>query len=413
MMVTTKKIVRIKSYVPFFKSGTVSLLLFLNMALVVFGYGLAVLTAKASVGPMAIVKPIVLVLSMYYVLKKKKNLKFSPVFSSGQVPLIFSGFVILSVFWSEEMAKSFYNAATFVFPMIYVYISVDLLIRKYGMQETMMLFHKMLILTFSIPLIAYLITTPSLADTNIYGYDEESGQAFYSNHYGWASVILILAIIGIYKHIKLNFFAHLIAIIAILLSTYLLLISGSRSSMVSLALAIVVMLVRFKGISFYYKAFIVIFSMVGISYLLADPESGLNVAINRTEIQREQGEARVDISNVMFSRFEEKPELWIRGLGFYNHKFLQNSPVSLKAYHNSYWEILFGLGLPLFMVFLYFMLFRPMLNYAFYFSKWVLVFPPIVIIPYFESNITAGQFLFFPWFTFMLLLNVKKKYWKY
>jgi len=406
-----KKVIMLKP-VPFLKSGSVSLLLCLNMALVIFGYGLAVMTGKASVGPMAVIKPVILFFSFLYVLSKKKNLNFSTYFSSGQTPIIFSFFVFLSILWSQETFKSFYSAITFTLPMIYIYVSLDLLIRKYGMQATMLLFHKMLIITFSIPVIAYLITTPSLADTNIYGYDEESGQAFFSNHYGWASVILILSIIGMYRHIKVNPIAHTIAIIALFISSYLILITGSRSSMISLALAIVVMLVKFKGISNFFKVFILISSIIGVFYLLADEESGLNLALNRTEIQREQGEARVDISNVMFSHFEKYPDLWIRGVGFFNHKVLENSPLGLRGYHNSYWELLFGLGLPLFLVFLSFMLFRPMINYVKYFSKWVLVFPPIALIPYFESNITAGQFLFFPWFTFMLLLNVKKKYWK-
>jgi len=412
MTVATIKKVKSLKYVPFFKSGAVSLLLCLNMALVIFGYGLAVMTGKASVGPMALIKPIILFLSFLYVFRKKRNLNFSKFFSSGQVPLIFSGFVFLTILWSQDPFKSLYSAVTFTLPMIYIYISLDLMIRRHGLNETMLLFHKMLIITFSIPVIAYVITTPSLADTNIYGYDGESGQAFFSNHYGWASVILILSIIGIYPYIRKNPIAHFIAIIAIILSSYLILITGSRSSMISMALAIVVLLVRFKRVSNFFKVFILICSIMGIFFLLADEDSGLNVALSRTEVQREQGEARVDITNVMFDYFEENPIQWLKGIGFFNHKVLENSYLGLKGYHNSYWELLFGIGLPLFLVFLSFMLFRPTINYVLYYSKWVLIFPPIAIIPYFESNITAGQFLFFPWFTLMLLLNVKKKYWK-
>jgi len=413
MIVAQKKTVRVKDYVPFLKSGPVSLLLCLNMALVILGYGLAVLTGKASVGPMAIIKPIILFLSFIYVWNKKRNLNFSTVFSSGQTPLFFSLFVLLSVLWSQQPSKSIYSAVTLVLPIIYIYMSVDLLIRKYGIQETMLLFHKMLIITFSIPVIAYLITTPSLADTNIYGFDEESGQAFFSNHYGWASTILILSIIGMYRQIRKNIFAHIIAIIALLLSTYLILISGSRSSIISLALAIVIMLFRYKGISTFYKTFILISSIAGVLFLLADEDSGLNLALTRTETQREQGEARLDITNVMLNHFDKNPDLWIRGLGFFNHKPLKDSPLGINGYHNSYWELLFGLGVPVFLLFLSFMVFRPILNYSRFFSKWVLIFPPILLIPYFESNVTAGQFLFFPWFTFMFLLNVKKKYWRY
>jgi hypothetical protein len=53
------------------------------------------------------------------------------------------------------------------------------------------------------------------------------------------------------------------------------------------------------------------------------------------------------------------------------------------------------------------MVFRP-LKLLFYDlgGNYILIIP-LIIIPYFESNITGGQFLFFPWFILMLLLNAK------
>jgi hypothetical protein len=397
--------------ISFAGAKLISRLLFFNMFLVVFGYGLAVLTGGASVGPMAIFKLLVIAISYFLTIKHKGKAKLSSVYESGRTPIFFGIFVLLSVFWSNSFGRSLQNAIVLVFPMIYIYTSVFIIVRSYGMRKTLYLFHKMLIWTFCIPLVAYILTTPSLGDSNIYGYEE--GQAFVSNHYGWASAILILALLGIYNRIRKNTLYTFIGIIAMLLSFYLILISASRSSMVSLALGLGIFIVSYRGAGKLLKISMVVVGILAISYLLTDPESGLNLALERTETQQGDGERRWWSTDVMLDLFEQNPQLWLTGVGFFDHTELIESGVRLKGYHNSYWEVLFGLGAPLFLVFSSFMILRPIKNYIKYFSRWILLLPPFLLIPFFESNITGGQFLFFPWFTFMFILNVKEKFWKY
>ena len=396
--------------ISFAGAKIISRLLFFNMFLVVFGYGLAVLTDGASVGPMAGFKLVVIAISYLFTIKYKGNAKLSSVFDSGRTPILFGIFILLSTLWSNSFGRSLQNAIVLVFPMIYIYTSVFIMVKNYGMRKTLYLFHKMLIWTFCIPLVAYILTTPSLGDSNIYGYEE--GQAFVSNHYGWASAILILTLLGIYHRIRKNIFFTILGLIAILLSFYLILISASRSSMVSLALGLGIFILSYRGAGRLLKISIVIAGILTISYLLADPESGINLALKRTDTQQEVGERRWWSTDVMLDLFQDKPHLWLVGVGFFDHNELITSSVELEGYHNSYWEVLFGAGAPLFLVFASFMIFRPILNYWRYFSRWILLLPPFLLIPFFESNITGGQFLFFPWFTFMFILNVRKKYWK-
>lgn len=397
--------------ISFAGARLVSRLLFFNMFLVVFGYGLAVLTSGASVGPMAGFKLLVIAVSYFFAIKYKGNAKLSSIYESGRTPIIFGLFVLLSILWSNSFSRSLQNAIVLVFPMIYIYTSVFIMVKSYGMRKTLYLFHKMLIWTFCIPLVSYILTTPSLGDSNIYGYEE--GQAFVSNHYGWASAILILALLGIYNRIRKNTLYSFIGLIAMLLSFYLILISASRSSMVSLALGLGIFIISYRGAGKLLKISMVVVGILAISYLLADPESGLNLAIERTDTQQEDGERRWWSTDVMLDLFDNNPRLWLSGVGFFDHSELMASGVRLKGYHNSYWEVLFGVGAPLFLVFSSFMIFRPIKNYIKYFSRWILLLPPFLLIPFFESNITGGQFLFFPWFTFMFILNVKEKYWKY
>ncbi len=89
---------------------------------------------------------------------------------------------------------------------------------------------------------------------------------------------------------------------------------------------------------------------------------------------------------------------------------LEKKEKELANYHNSYFEILFGLGVPLFILFMVFMLYEPIKQFLKRVSKYDLLLIPLVIIPFFESNLTSGQFLFFPWFSYVFALNAKKKF---
>ncbi len=143
---------------------------------------------------------------------------------------------------------------------------------------------------------------------------------------------------------------------------------------------------------------------------MADPNSSINFVKDKSVSQEQKGEKRLEAATVMVDHLNKEPTLWLTGVGMFNFSNLKNK-VGLGGYHNSYYEILFGVGIPLFLVFLSFMVFRPIKRFIKYYSKYTLLLPPLMIIPFFENDMTGGQFLFFPWFTFMLLLNAKVKYW--
>ena len=91
----------------------------------------------------------------------------------------------------------------------------------------------------------------------------------------------------------------------------------------------------------------------------------------------------------------------------FNYEPFEEKGEGLGSYHNSYFELLFGLGVPLFLLFLVFMLFEPLIQFFKRVSRYDLLFIPLAIIPFFEGNLTAGQFLFFPWFSYIIALNSK------
>ena len=148
--------------------------------------------------------------------------------------------------------------------------------------------------------------------------------------------------------------------------------------------------------------------LVGV--LLAAPNSSINFALDKTQKQEKVGEARFETAGVMLDDFNHEPTYWITGVGMFNYKLLKGN-TKLSSYHNSYWEGRCGFGIPGFLVFLSFMVFKPVTRFLKYYSSYTLLLPPLLILPFFESNSTGGQFLFFPWFSFMLLLNAKTRFW--
>ncbi|MBC8046656.1 MAG: O-antigen ligase family protein [Fimbriimonadaceae bacterium] len=187
---------------------------------------------------------------------------------------------------------------------------------------------------------------------------------------------------------------------------YLLLISGNRSSWLSLILALMIFVLKLKIIRTDFKILILIIPVLIIIWIAAIPESSLNMRLNDTEKQMEQGEARFDVAETATGYFNESKWKWFTGAGMFNYAEVIPGN-QLSDYHNSYFEILFGGGVILFILFLNFMLFRPLYFYTLYYSKYFISIPPFIVIPYFEANITGGQFLFYPWFIFLLLYNIK------
>jgi O-antigen ligase len=260
-----------------------------------------------------------------------------------------------------------------------------------------------------VPLISYLIFGGNLSDTNIYGLDD-TGQVFVSNHYGWSSALYILSFIYVFRNIKVKKYFLFLIISILVVALILLFSSANRASLISVALSVFPLVFRYKGIKRWYKvAFIIVFAGL-LFYLLNRPDSAINFLIEKSKNQEAEGETRFKITALMLNYFNNNPLKWITGIGIFNYGIIRGK-TNVLTYHNSYWEILFGLGLPLFFMFLTFMVFRPLYRFIRVYSKYTLLFIPLLIIPYFESNLTAGQFLFFPWFTYMLLLNAKFKYW--
>lgn len=384
-------------------------LLFLNALFVIGGYALSNLTGGAATGNASIFKNVFLFGSFFYLFFTNRIINPGGIFDSGFIPVIFGILILYVSIDTGTNAKGYLRVLTFFVPLIYVYLSLSYLVLKFGISVVLTGLHWGLLLIYSVPLLIYILSGGKITNTNIYGPGGDE-QAFASNNYGWSATMYILSYLFVWKDVHLKKYWRIFFGLLLLIAIILFFTSANRASWLSMGVAMIPFFFTYKELNIKYKIAGLLVVLGFVAYLLSDPNSSLNYASNKTTDQEQKGESRFETAQVMFDQFNDDKTRWITGVGMFNFELLKNRDV-LDGYHNSYYEVLFGAGVLLFLVFLSFMVFRPLFRFVRYYSKYTLLLPPLMIIPFFESNITGGQFLFFPWFTFMLLLNAKTKFW--
>ena len=372
-------------------------LLFFNMGLVIIGYALGVLTDMASVGPMRVVKYSVLLVSIICLITINLNiLKLLGIYLRSLTAL--SILFLLFAFLSSDPFISSLKVLTYVVPFLYVAFSMGYLLIRYPTLEVIHAFINAINWVYFIPIVSYFVTGGKLTDTNIYyttENDEES--AFVSNHYGWASTLFLLTALDLLRNVPLPWWRKVTLGVFGIIAIYLVLISGNRTSWLSLSFVALVFVFRYRQVPFYQKILLSVLPIGIVLFLSKDPDSAINARLEKTRVQQKKGEPRSRLSSEMVAYFNKNPNLWLTGIGMFNKDKIQ-SITNWTGYHNSYFEVLFGSGIVVFAFFFYLIVLRPIYFYIRYYSTYYLFFLPLLIIPYFESNLTGGQFLFFPWF---------------
>lgn len=382
--------------------------LVINSALVIIGYALAVQTHMASVPIMFLLKNAVLLLSIFHLISRRINY-FSVILNSIKGILVLCVLLVVSSLLSSDSYRSLFKVLTFIIPMVYVAFSVLYLILTYEIKEVINAIVDGINWIYLIPIVSFFLTGGSLNDTNIYFISvENEASAFVSNHYGWSATIFLVTGIDLIRNKSLVLWRKILIAALCPIAIYLVLISGNRTSWLCLAIAMALFIVRYKGISIAVKGIASLIPLLIVVYLMADSKSAINTRIEKSKIQEKKGEARVQRVQGMVEYFNKNPSSYVTGLGMFNSKKL-SATIGWTGYHNSYFEVLFGAGIPIFLLFLVIFLLRPGWYFMIYFSEHYLFLPPFIIIPYFESNLTGGQFLFFPWFATVILLGYSKK----
>jgi hypothetical protein len=379
------------------------------MGLVIVGYALGVLTGMASVGPMRWLKYSVLLLSILY-LFKRSLLALWLLTSYMQATIVLGGLFVFFALISSDPALAVARVLMYVVPFFYVVFSVGYLLLLYPITQVLHAFINAINWVYLFPIVSFFITGGKVTDTNIYDVsDKNEDTAFVSNHYGWASTLFLLTSLDLLRNVPLPRWRKLMLVVFCLIAAYLVLISGNRTSWLSLLVVAVVFIFKYRKIVFYQKVLLSLLPLGLVLYLLQDPDSAINVRLEKTRTQQKKGEPRVKKSMKMISYFNKSPNLWVTGIGVFNKKEIEII-TGWSGYHNSYFEVLFGAGIPVFLFFLFVIAIRPVWFYIRYFATYYLFFLPLLIIPYFESNLTGGQFLFFPWFIMAILISYSRAF---
>jgi O-antigen ligase len=261
-----------------------------------------------------------------------------------------------------------------------------------GLQRMVWLF----LVVYTFPIFIFYISGNPFARLSIYG-DDSSG--FYSNQLGWASSIVIACLLTLLgrKSVAPSWWPMWGTALAITL--WLLLITGSRSSYLALGVTLLVLLVFARGLALFPKMLISLAIAVAVFYALNTEESALAQRLTKTQTQLAHIEPRLRSAQLAFQALTLQNHRYVTGLGFdvYTESIRQITRIKPTNAHNSYLELFVTTGILVFGLFVLAFLLPTLLRYFWFDARAFAFLPPILIIPYFENNLGAGQFLFFPW----------------
>ena len=313
-------------------------------------------------------------------------------------------FILLNLYtlaFSVNFLKSLVRIAAWLPFLVYINYFIVYLFRKYERTAVQAKLLQLFNLVYLYPLLITFAVANPLALGNLYG---ATVGGFKSNVLGWAAMAFFVTTIDQVNNYPLKgWYKKLLLGIAVL-GLLTLAATGSRSSYLCLALSLVLLVFSSKKVKVYAKVLMTIL-IVGLSYYnLANPESVVNKRIQKSEQQLEKGESRFQMAEIALETMLDNPLLLLTGFGYDNFQegIAQYRGIELELRsHNSYLELFITTGFFSFLFFLVFLVLNALVRYVLFDIRQFVFLPTFMIIPLFESNLNAGQFLFFPWMTFM------------
>ncbi|MBD0254333.1 MAG: O-antigen ligase family protein [Cytophagales bacterium] len=372
-------------------------LFFLNVFLVVVGYGLRGAAFQATkLGRMGLVA-----VALVALFARPGAYRFVFRGDKSWVLWVFILVNLLVLAFSVDFLKSAARIAAWLPFLVYINYFIVYLFRKYDKETARYKLLQLFSLAYLYPLALLFVYANPVVNRNIYG---RVISGYFSNVLGWAAIVSFVLAVDVLNNLapvkRYRFF--LVGVVGLSLLT--LLTTGSRSSYLCLVVSVVVLVVNSKRMGAAAKLLILI-GVTGATYvMLADPDSALNNRIRKSEQQLQQGESRFEMAEMALETMTQRPGLLITGFGYDNFRegisYYRGITLDLPS-HNSYLELFITTGFFSFILFLVFLVLNGIGLYLAYDVRKFVFFPTFMIIPFFESNLNAGQFLFFPWMTFM------------
>jgi len=374
------------------------LLFGLNMLLVLVGYVATILFNALAI--IKVLRIAIMVLSFGYLLYQWVPARYAVRPIRHYVLLAYILGILAFLPFSVDVFTSLERFLTVAPFWLYINAFAFYMRGRYGGPDSLRRFMWLFLVVYSFPVLVFCLSGNPFARLSIYG-DDSTG--FYSNQLGWASVVVVgclLSLLPQWAAVRKYWFLWAGAM---LLCLWLLLITGSRSSYLSLGAVLLVLLVFSRSVGILPKVTVALLIGLGIYLSINIKESAVAQRLDKTRNQLEKVEPRLQSARLAFRALDLENHRYVTGLGFdvYTESVRKITGIKPINAHNSYLELLVCTGVLVFGIFALGLVVPALVRYFVFDARTFCFVPPILIIPYFENNIGAGQFIFFPW---MLLL---------
>jgi hypothetical protein len=372
-------------------------LFFLNVFLVIYGYSLR----GGSFQVVKLVRTAVVLFSLVSLFAGPGQGKYVFPGHKNWVLWIFIFINLLVLSFSVDFMKSGGRIIAWLPFLIYINYFITYLLRKYSREAARIKLIQVSNLAYAFPVLVMVVYANPIFNRNVYGFVIGG---FKSNVLGWAGIVFFVTAVDLLINIRPTFWYRYFLLGGSFFAVLALVATGSRSSYLCLAVSLVILVVNSRRMKFLLKVLAGTIIVGFTGYALGDPESALNQRLEKSEQQLEKGESRLQMAEIALETMLENPELLLTGFGYDNFRegiaLYRGIELDLPS-HNSYLELFITTGFFSFLFFLVFLVLNTLVRYVLFDSRRFVFLPTFMIIPFFESNLNAGQFLFFPWMTFM------------
>lgn len=322
--------------------------------------------------------------------------------------------------FSFDPTESFSRYITYLGGIIYIALFSKYVIAKYKFHDSVQLFSLICVLSYLLPVLVAIVRLPFLASVQFQIYGDKAiarNLGFMSNNFGWAGTIVFMSFFMLMTNSKVKGRLRWVFIALMLFCVFLIMVSESRSSLLIMALSIL-LIVAGPRVSAGYKiltvlAIIAVF-VINAQFGLIDLDSTRfndKLLGDKTNLGKE---FRVQVFENTRNFFYFHQEYYFHGFGWgvfvpaYQQFVDSTNDMDM---HNTYLQLLYESGLFVFILFILLFFIPAAVKFFLYLSKY-LVFLPFVILPYFENNLNSGQFVFFPFmFTLFYLSSFQTSVW--
>ena len=392
---------------------------FLNIAIALVGFFINQNIDNNITQMSKTIRIFVLIFSYWHLIKIRPINSLEKNYSSYQLFKWFLILILLSTIFSSNPFYVFSKILNFIPSAFFVLVFINVSFEVLGLRDTKKLILKIFITSYSIPLIISIFSN----DNYYFGkniYMDTSG--IRSNNLAWAASIVLASTIAYIDNFSSNRYKKVILLFLMIFCIMSILNSGSRTILAgTIIYFIFVIWKKTSGVRFRILKLMMILFFITLffnSFNITKLDS-IDFLIGRTKrhIYLQENFARIIFLETGFMTLEKNPMRYFVGNGLFNDIVLtdlertfvnhRGEIRNVYGYHNSYADIFFGGGIFLFFIFSIIFIFKPLKLIWYNKNTFFLLFIPLNIIAFTENSLPGGAYIFYPYFMYTAVINLK------